>query len=347
MYHVSWLLAMSLVIVGAAVALVVGVRRFNRRTGLDRYFVGEALLMLAWVFPEILIASHALILAGRVPTHPGDPYIAVGAIMGSAAANVLLIGILNTVWPGRGGLEVTGSGSSLVSAAVVLMVCCTSFIGLIIGAGAGIAMAQLVAGAGVTAVYLLGLRLVQRQSPKAAEPEPLFQPGGGTLIRAVGLAGFAAIALIYATPIFVEAADWGFRATEDAHGMSGKHLGIEVIVLGLLLAVPDLFLCLGEVKSKGGGAALPRLFLAAAALIAFTAVAGLDPDTLWNAFAASLLGFLGLTVFFVAVVVVLILATSVPRSLRMRGLIVLALAMAGMVFSIVILDRPPPLPPNH
>jgi Ca2+/Na+ antiporter len=106
MYRVSLLLAMSLVIVGAAVAIVVGVGRFNRRTGLERSFVGEALLMVAWVFPEILIASYALILAGRVPTHPGDPYIVVGAIVGSAAANVLLIGVLNTVWPGRGGLEV-------------------------------------------------------------------------------------------------------------------------------------------------------------------------------------------------------------------------------------------------
>jgi hypothetical protein len=35
-------------------------------------------------------------------------------------------------------------------------------------------------------------------------------------------------------------------------------------------------------------------------------------------------------------------ATSIPRSTRIRGLIVLALAMAGMAFSVLILDVPPP-----
>ena len=98
----------------------------------------------------------------------------------------------------------------------------------------------------------------------------------------------------------------------------GSSSAREVIALGLLLAVPDLLLCLGEVKGKGEGAALPRLFLSAAALIAFVAVAGLNPIRSWNAY-ASLLGSLGLTVFFIAVVVVLILATSVPRSLRIAG----------------------------
>ena len=108
-------------------------------------------------------------------------------------------------WPGRSGLEATGSGSPLVSAAVVLMVCFCALLHRPDHRGGGRdRCARLVAGAGVTAVYLLGLRLVQRQSPKAAEPEPLFHPGGGTLIHAVGLAGFAAITLIYATPIFVE-----------------------------------------------------------------------------------------------------------------------------------------------
>jgi hypothetical protein len=74
MSHVFWLLATSLLIVGAAVALVV-VKRLNRRVGLDGSFVGEAMLALAWVLPEILITCYELVLPGSVPTHPGNPYI--------------------------------------------------------------------------------------------------------------------------------------------------------------------------------------------------------------------------------------------------------------------------------
>jgi hypothetical protein len=173
------------------------------------------------------------------------------------------------------------------------------------------------------------------------EPEPLIDPGLGSPVVAIALAGFAIVALIYATPVFVEAADAAFRAVEQAHGMNGKILGSMVLALGLLLAVPDLFVCFRDLKSKAGGAGLPRLFLAVAALIAFIAIGGLDPDTLWNGYADTLLGFLGLTVFLAAVVVVLMLATSSPRSTRIRGLIVMALALAGMAFSVLILDVPP------
>lgn len=341
MYEVSWLLAMSVVIVVGAVALVVGVERLNHRTGLGRSFLGEVLRMLTWILPEILIASYSRTLPGPRPDLPGDSYIAVGAVMGGAAANVLLIGILNTSWPGRGGLEANGPGDALVSAAVVLLVACVSFVGLVIGAGPGVGTGQVVAGVVVTAVFLLGLRLVHRQRSKSAEPEPLFHPGGGDLVHAIGLTGSALIALVYGTPFFTEAADRAFRATERLPGPHWKLLGLEVVALGLLMAVPDAVLSLDEMRRKAGGSVLPRLFLGAAAMLAFTAVAGLDPDTLRNGIVTHLFGAFGLLVSLVAVIVVLYLATRMPRSPRLRGLIIVALVMAGIALSIIALDIPP------
>ncbi len=345
MYHGFWLLATSLVIVVAAVALVVGVKRLNRRLGLDGCFVGEAMLALAWVLPEVLITSYALILPSLVPTHPGNSYIEVGATMASAAATVFLVGLINVIRPGSGGLEVNGLGGPLASAAMLLMMACISFVGLVVGAGTGVDLRQILAGTGVTVVYLLTLRIVTKYGPKAMEPEPLFQLGGGTAIQAVALTCFAIVALVYATPIFDEELDRNFRLVNQAFPVRARStLGAGVMALGILLAIPDLILALMDLRTKAGGAGLPRMFLTVAALWAFTAVAGLDPDTLFNAIATDLAGTLALLIFFIGVVIVFFLATALPRSVRLRGLIVLALALAGLVFSVLVLDVPPRLP---
>jgi hypothetical protein len=75
------------------------------------------------------------------------------------------------------------------------------------------------------------------------------------------------------------------------------------------------------------------------ASVAFTAIAGMDYETLWNAFASSLFSSFLLTVFVVALSVILVLAIPTRLSVRMMGTLVTAIAFAGFVFSLLMIGR--------
>ena len=214
---------LSAVIVVASVGCVIGVRGLNYRSRPEHYFIGEIIVTIARVFPEYLIGSSHVPSSCRVgyTYHSGEPYIAVGATLGSAAANILVIGILNFVWPGRAGLESVGSGRPLASAAVVLLVSCVAVpVGLGVGRGVGIESGPelLIGGFVVFAVFLVGLGMVYQQNPKErtsdSDLDGLFQSGHGTLVGALGLAGGSAIALVYASQPFVELGTPWFRTGE-------------------------------------------------------------------------------------------------------------------------------------
>ncbi len=342
--QLAQLLFLSALIVSASVCCVIGVRRLTYWTGLDRYFIGEVIVTFTWVLPEYLIALHALIAPGRLANHGGDPFISVGAILGAAAANMLVIGILNSAWPGRAGLETVGPGRPLAAAAVVLLVSCATAIGLAVGSGVGISLAQLIAGSVVFVLFLICLRLVYPQNPKEkpldSDLDALFEKARGTLIGALLLAAASAVALVYASPLFVVLAIPSYRLAEDSPMIPrGLLVGSLTTVLGLLLALPDLIVSVLDLQEKEGDTPTPRLFLSSAALLAFTAIAGMDSDTLWNAYASSLFASFWLTVFVVAVTVVLLLAMPARVSGRSRGLVVTTLALAGLLFSVLVLGH--------
>lgn len=323
-------------IMASSIGFVIGMRRLTYWLRLDRHFIGDILVTFAWVLPEYLIALNALLS----PDAFGAALVSVGAIMGSAAANMLVIGFLNSAWSDRECLETTGT--PLASAAIVLLVSCVTVVGIGIGSGKGVSLAQILAGIFVYAVFLAGLRLVYRRNPKEKprESDALHLPGRGSLHGALALTGFSVLALVYASPPFTELALSWFRwDDESSHAMNGFLSGSRTITLGLLMAIPDSFLAVLDLKEKGGETQVPRLFLTSAALIAFTAIAGMDYLTLGNGIAGSLFASFLLTVFAVALTVIMLLAAQAGLSARTRGLIVTALAIAGLVFSLFMIGR--------
>ena len=338
MIPLALLLASSVVIVAASVAFVIGMRRLVYWTKLDHFFLGEIIVTFAWVLPEYLIAVHALLAEGRLANHGGDPFIAVGAIMGAASANMLVIGILNTVWPGRSDLETGGPGRLLGSAAVMLLVVCVSVIGLGVGRGNGVSLGQLIAGAVVFAVFLACLRLLHPRNPKEKMPEvdldPPFQPGRGTLPMALATSAFSLIILVYLTPFWVGLAIPWYRSGDDlSHEMRAMLLGSLTIALGMMMAVPDFLVSARDLKEKTADSPTSRLFLSSAALMAFTVAAGMDSDTLWNALATGLFAAFILTIFVVALTLILLLAIPNRLPARWQGLLVTFLTLAGFVFA--------------
>ena len=216
--------------------------------------------------------------------------------------------------------------------------------GLAVGSGVGISLAQLIAGSVVFVLFLICLRLVYPQNPKEkpldSDLDALFEKARGTLIGALLLAAASAVALVYASPLFVVLAIPWYRLAEDSPMIPrGLLVGSLTTVLGLLLALPDLIVSVLDLQEKEGDTPTPRLFLSSAALLAFTAIAGMDSDTLWNAYASSLFASFWLTVFVVAVTVVLLLAMPARVSGRSRGLVVTTLALAGLLFSVLVLGH--------
>lgn len=346
MIQTAVLLALSAIIVAASVGCALGTGRLAARMRPDCSFLGEILVTFACVLPEYLIALHSLLVPSGLMNLTGDPFIPVGAIMGAAAANMLLIGALNSAWPERAGLD--PPGRPLASAALILLVACAAIVGLGFGRGKGVSWAQILAGAAVFAIFLTGLRLVGRQVPGPKPPkfdidadfDPLSSPARGTPIGAIAMTAASVIVLVYASPLFVGLAVPWFRSGGDLpREVQALLLSGLTIALGLLLAVPDLILSVRDMAKNGGESPTPRLFLSSAALIAFTVIAGLNPGELGDRFPGDLFASFALTVFVTALTVILLLAVPSGISPRMRGMIVAGVASGGLVFAVLMTGR--------
>jgi hypothetical protein len=102
------------------------------------------------------------------------------------------------------------------------------------------------------------------------------------------------------------------------------------------MGIPDLIVSASDLREKDADTPIPRLFISSAMLIAFTVVAGMSPDRLHDAFAASLFASFVLTVFVVALTVILLLAVPSRLSARVPGMIVAGVALAGFTFSLLV-----------
>jgi hypothetical protein len=332
------LILLGAVLVAASVGCIVGVRRLTYWTRLDHYFIGEVAVTFAWVLPEYLIAVHAIQAAGALAYHMGDPYISVAATVGSAAANMLVIGLLSSLAPEGAGLETAKTSRPLGSAAATLLVTCLSVVGLGVTRADGMTVAGFIAGCFIYAVLFACVRMVSREIAKAIpiDADFLSPTGQGTLVNSVALAGASIVILAYVSLPFVELAIPWFRSGNDLpHAMRALLRSGLTIALARFMGIPDFIVSASDLRDKGADTPVPRLFISSAMLIAFTVVAGMNPDHLHDAFATSLFASFMLTVFVVALTVILLLAIPARLSARVRGMIVTGVALAGFAFSLL------------
>jgi len=181
------------------------------RLGLPPLLIGLTVVGFGTSMPELLVSVDA---AWR-----GVPGIAIGNVVGSNIANILLIlGLSALVWPMAG---VAGMRRDLV----VMLVAALTLVPLFALGGLG-----RLAGAGLFA-GLVAYLVHAFRNPGSAEAEPV---AAMTVPRALMIAGLGLVALVVGARLLVD----GAVGIARGYGLSEAFIGLSIVAIGTSL--PEL-----------------------------------------------------------------------------------------------------------
>lgn len=333
----------AVAIVAAGVLCVRWLERALVLGGIERAAVSGPLLSLAWVLPELAVVVQARMI--------DEPILAVGVVLGAAAANVLTIGLLDLLAPaGRATSWLPPSRRDVVAFTLPLFVGFLTIPALVLGSrnryvtygqNAGSSIGQQVAAAFSVLAFLLALRLLHRlpDAGKPVEPpDPLGSPGiaPGSLARSTAFAGLAALVVVYGASTFCGAAGQLLHEGLDVDQVGiGRTLAVTwAVLVGVILAIPDFILGrLASTKATGW----PRVDLprAVAALLVLAAVVDLGARTRENALAGLLFGPLLLTCLGGTAAMLFLFVAWPDGPPGIRGAVLASLALAGLVLAVL------------
>lgn len=236
--------ASSVVIVLAAMKLAQYGDAIALRTGLGGVFVGALLMAGATSLPEILTSVSSLAL--------GEPDLAAGNLFGSNMFNMVALAILDLLARNQRVLRKAALKHALSGSLAALMIALALFFLMAdlpfqigwIGADAMV----------IVVAYVVAVRLIQSQA--AVGRIPTHHVPAGTPSLAVGGIGFAAAALvlILATPIMVDASVDIATVT----GLGATFVGTTLVAL--VTSLPELATTLAALRIGAPDMAIANLF---------------------------------------------------------------------------------------
>ncbi len=201
-------------------AMLKGAVATARRFHLSEIFVGVAIVGFATSAPELFVSVDAG-LSGR-------PEIAVGNVVGSNTANLLLIlGVGAMIRPIVADREVVSRDASMM---VVAMLAACAFVAV----GGGGRLAGAVMFLALVAYIVDGFRTA-RAAGKPPEPPP---DADDTQLRSPIWIGLMLAGGVGALAIGAEALLWGAVGIAEAAGLSDRAIGVSLVALGTSL--PEL-----------------------------------------------------------------------------------------------------------
>lgn len=289
----------ALVIVFAGTLLTKFADKIAELTGWGRLFVGSLLLAGATSLPELMVDINAV--------KSNLPDLAVGDLLGSSLFNLLILALLDFLYPSK--FRRTSFSPQYLhhSLSAVLAILLTSLIGVAIAAKIEVSFigVSLVAWAALF-VYLYGLRLIfidgKNNTPMAAEEVVEAKVGGKTRRLFFAFSGYVAssIVILLVAPYLVEAAD----KIAEASGLGHTFIGTTLVALTTSLPelastiaafrLGSLDLALGNIFGSNAFNAIlfvPLDYLFAGSL--FSSVKGIHAVTAFSVVAATCIAVMG------------------------------------------------------
>ncbi len=247
MYVLGFLLS-GLVVVLAGTALVRYADAIAERTGLGRLWIGSVLLAAATSLPELTTD----VVAVRI----GATDLAVGDLLGSSLANMLILAVIDQLPPRRSVLRQVALDHALAASLAIALNALAAVLILFrpqatfLSMSPGSILLFLGYVAGTRALY----RQTLREGPVAtpvhvaahAEPPPLT-----VALRRFAL---AALLVLLAAPAFA----WSARGVAEISGLGNTFVG--TALLGLATSLPELVACLAAVRMGAFDLAVGNLF---------------------------------------------------------------------------------------
>jgi cation:H+ antiporter len=242
----SWILfaVCSFVVVLAAMRLAEYGDVIALRTGLGGMFVGTLLMAAATSLPELLTTINALQF--------GEPNLAAGNLLGSNMFNMLMLAILDMTHQRKRILRKAARKHALSGSLAVLMI---SLVVLFILADIPVQIgwvggdSLVLIGAYLGATYLL-------QAGSRSAPEQRSDPPPGTLSLPLALFGFglATAALIYVSPLLVEAS----VSIAESTGLGTTFVGTTLVAL--VTSLPEAVTTFAAARIGAEDMAIGNLF---------------------------------------------------------------------------------------
>lgn len=224
-------------------------------TGWGRLFVGSLLLAGATSLPELMVDIHAV--------RNNLPDLAVGDLLGSSLFNLLILALLDFLYPSK--FRRTSFSPQFLhhSLSAVLAIVLTSIVGV------GIASRLEISFIGVSLfawaaffVYLYGLRLIfidgKREYDCEAEVEPRTEASSRAKVYSLAAAGLGYISsscvILFAAPYLIESAD-------EIAAVSGLgHTFVGTTLVALTTSLPELVATLAAFRMGAVDLALGNIF---------------------------------------------------------------------------------------
>jgi cation:H+ antiporter len=234
------------VVIAAGMSLARHADHIAEATGIGRLWAGAVLMAAATSLPELATDVAA------VRWHATN--LAVGDLLGSSMANMLLLGILDLVYLRRRVLRSStldhalaaslAIGLNALASALVLLRPQTRFVGIEPGAAA------------LMLLYLAGSRAVYWHARERAGAPTEGAPGPARDgLRSAWLGfGLAAAAIAGAAPLFA----WAAKSVARVSGLGNTFVG--TVLLGLSTSLPELASSLAAVRAGAFDLAVGNLF---------------------------------------------------------------------------------------
>lgn len=244
--------ACAAVIVVAGTALTKCADSIAELTGLGRLLVGSVLLAGATSLPELTVDVSAVRL--------GAPDLAIGDLLGSSLANLLILALLDLSRHSKGQMLSRNAASHALSGS--MSVALTALVGLSLLTGPifgsvtvfGISPGLLF----VLAAYIGGVRIVYFDQRAAADSASVVhedsEKSSGSLLKAI--AGFlaAAAAILIVGPYMAQAAEKFAHVT----GLGRTFVGTTLVAL--CTSLPELVSSLAAIRMKAFDLAIGNVF---------------------------------------------------------------------------------------
>lgn len=251
-FVVTFLLA-GLVIFGAAIVLSRSADRIAQGTGLGRVWIGSILLAGATSLPELATDIAAVRMSA--------PDLAIGDLMGSGMANMLILALIDLAITKRAVLRQAALDHALAMSLATIMTALAAVLIVTratVGIG-GVSFGSLL----LLATYLAGTRtlfhLSRRTSARAeADAAAACAPASGGWIIDVGrekrrFAG-AALVILLAAPAFA----WSAKGIAAMTGLGNTFVG--TFLVGLATSLPELVTSIEAVRLGAVDLAVGNLF---------------------------------------------------------------------------------------
>lgn len=233
--------------------------RVSEQTGIGGLWIGAIMVAAATSLPEVVTDVSAAVIE--------EPDLAVGDLMGSSMANMLVLAVVDLMHRQRRVLQMVSHGHTLVaSLGIALTALAASFIVADLGWSVWHVGVDTL---GIAAFYLLGTRVVFRQEylaalARIAERTIRRDEGGLPVEDAVGVRlpqsrsllkfGMAAAVILLAAPLLAASG----RGISDQAGIDASFVG--VAFLAVTTSLPELVTAVSAVRLGAYDLAVGNLF---------------------------------------------------------------------------------------